>query len=240
MFEVAGSGHVDALVIPFILLALVAWRRDRNVTAGVCLGAATLIKIYPVLLLSALFSRRRWPMLLGCGAVIFLGYLPFLPEAGLGVLGHLPRFLTDPDEMFNPPILGLAVLLFSQLSSSPIAWASWMAHGSLLVILLWLVRRTPDPKVDPLGGIWVIAIALTLLTPTLHPWYLLWLLPFLTIQPRPAWIYLSGAIVLSYLFYLVSPPMRALIGVAEYLPFIILLSLSWRRRSTAGQPSIGP
>jgi alpha-1,6-mannosyltransferase len=239
VFEVAGSGHVDALAIPFILLALVAWRRDRNLTAGVCLGAATLIKIYPILLLLALFSRRRWPMLLGCGAVIFLGYLPFLPEAGLGVLGHLPRFLTDPDEMFNPPILGVAVFLLSRVSSSPIAWASWMARGALLGILFWLVRRTPDPKGDPLGGIWVIAIAVTLLTPTLHPWYLLWLLPFLTIQPRPAWIYLSGAIVLSYLFYLVSPPMRALVGVVEYLPFIILLSLSWRRRSTAVAEATG-
>ena len=239
VFEVAGSGHVDALAIPFILLAIVAWRRDRTLTAGVCLGAATLIKIYPILLLPALFSRRRWPMLLGCGTVIFLGYLPFLPEAGLGVLGHLPRFLTDPEEIFNPPILGLAVLLFSQVSSSPIAWASWMARGALLVILLWLVRRTPDPKANPLGGLWVIAIAVTLLTPTLHPWYLLWLLPFLTIQPRPAWIYLSGAIALSYLFYLVSPPIRALIGVVEYLPFIILLSLSWRRRSTAVAEATG-
>ena len=38
-----------------------------------------------------------------------------------------------------------------------------------------------------------------LLVPTLHPWYLLWVLPLLTFAPSPAWILLCGTVALSYL-----------------------------------------
>ena len=228
VFEVAGSGHVDALAVPCILLAVLAWRRDRNLAAGVCLGAATLVKIYPILLLPVLLGRRRRPLLLGCVAAILVGYLPFLPGAGLGVLGHLPRFLADPEETFNPSLMGVAEFLLSRASSSGVSLASWFGRIALLGILLWLLRRPSDHPTDLVPGIWLVAAAATLLTPTLHPWYLLWLLPFLAIDPRPEWIYLSGAIALSYLFYLVTPWSRALLGTVEYLPFLVMLFLRWR------------
>jgi len=56
---------------------------------------------------------------------------------------------------------------------------------------------------------------------------LLWLLPLLVIQPRKAWLYLTGVISVSYIFYVVSPSARVLIGGLEYLPFVLLLC--WER-----------
>ena len=32
----------------------------------------------------------------------------------------------------------------------------------------------------------------------MHPWYLLWVLPFLPFFPHPAWLLFSGLIVLAY------------------------------------------
>ncbi len=232
VFEVAGSGHVDALALPFILLAVLAWQRRRNVLAGIALGAATLGKIFPILLVPAFLSRRRWPTLLASGAIILLGYLPFLPTAGLQVLGHLPRFLTDPDEMFNPSLMGLVVLLASHASRDPVLWAAWIGRVALLCTLAWLAWRKTETHQDLLARIWVVVGAMTLLTLTLHPWYLLWLVPFLAIQPRPAWIYLSGAVVVSYSFYIVTPGTQALIGLLEYLPFFFLLFWQWHRRGS--------
>jgi hypothetical protein len=229
VFEVASSGHVDALAIPFIIAAILAWQRRRNAAAGIALGAATLIKIYPILLLPILFARRRWPVLLGCAATILLGYLPFLPEAGLQVLGHLPRFLTDPHEVFNPSLMGPVLLVVSRFTSAPVAWTSWFGRAALLCTLAWVVRRPADDANDLLAQIWTVGAAMTLFTLTLHPWYVLWLVPFLAIQPRPAWIYLSGAVVVSYAFYVVAPPTRVLIGVLEFLPFVLLLCWQWRR-----------
>ncbi|OGB88740.1 MAG: hypothetical protein A3H39_14850 [candidate division NC10 bacterium RIFCSPLOWO2_02_FULL_66_22] len=228
VFEIAGSGHVDALAIPFILLAVLAWQRGKDAVAGVALGAAALIKIYPILLLPAFLARRRWPLLLGCGATVLLGYLPLLPGTGWQILGHLPRYLADPYEVFNPSLMGLVILLVSRLSTAPVLWASWIGRAALLGALIWIVRREAGDPQAFLARIFVVATAATLFTLTLHPWYLLWIVPFLAMQPRPAWISLSVAVALSYAFYVVAPSTRILIGVLEYLPFLLLLC--WQAR----------
>jgi hypothetical protein len=228
VFEVAGSGHVDALAIPFILLAVLAWRGHQNAAVGVALGAATLVKIFPIVLVPAFLGRRRCSLLLACVATVGLAYLPFLPGAGLKALGHLPQFLSDPGETFNPSLIGLASLLFGQFSRVPLFWSSAMGGTMMAATLLWLLRSEAGSLEALLARIWLVATALTLFTLTLHPWYVLWLLPLLTIQPRPAWIYLTGAISLSYLFYIV-PTAQVLIGAVEYLPFFALLVWQWRR-----------
>jgi hypothetical protein len=133
--------------------------------------------------------------------------------------------------MFNPSLMGLVVLLLSPFIHAPVYWASWIGRLALLCTLARLATRAAAKPQDLLAHIWVVAGAITLLTLTLHPWYLLWLLPLLAIQPRPAWIYLSGAIAVSYAFYLVTPPTRVLICVLEYLPFLFLLCWQWRRHA---------
>ena len=53
------------------------------------------------------------------------------------------------------------------------------------------------------GCLGVIAIglvlgAVVLFSPTVHPWYLLWVLPFMALIPVPAWLVLSGLGLLAY------------------------------------------
>jgi alpha-1,6-mannosyltransferase len=239
VFECAGSGHVDALAVPLILLAVIAWQRDQRTMAGIALGAATLVKIYPVLLLPVFFGRRRWQIPLACAVTIALFYLPFLPRAGFGVLGHLPRFLVDPDEVFNPSLMGLILSFGDYLGGAPIFWVSWIGRSILLATLIVLMRNEVNRPSELLGRLWVIGTAMVLLTLTLHPWYLLWLLPFLAVQPRAAWIFLSGAIALSYLFYMVPTPPRVAIGALEYLPFFLLLGLQRGAFDTVAPKDVG-
>ena len=59
VWEFAGSGHVDAAAIAFIALALVMHRRRMETAAGVALGCATLVKLFPLVLLPAFWERRR-------------------------------------------------------------------------------------------------------------------------------------------------------------------------------------
>jgi len=201
--------------------------QSRYTVAGIALGTATLVKIYPVLLVPAFIGHRRWQVPIACAATIALGYLPYFPQAALGVLGQLPRFLEDPGEVFNPPMMGLALWLGGYVGGSAIFGVAWIGRIVLLAALIVLLRNEAYHPSEVLGRLWVIGTAMTLLTLTLHPWYLLWLLPFLAIQPRAAWIYLSGAIALSYLFYVVQTPARVAIGAMEYLPFFLLLG--WQR-----------
>jgi len=58
IFEFAGSGHIDALMICFIALALLARSHQKFGITGFALGAATLVKFFPVILLPAIY--RRW------------------------------------------------------------------------------------------------------------------------------------------------------------------------------------
>jgi hypothetical protein len=58
---------------------------------------------------------------------------------------------------------------------------------------------------------------------TIHPWYLLWVLPLVAIRPSASWLYLSGAIAISYVKYTdehLRMPLWA--GILEYLPFYLL------------------
>jgi hypothetical protein len=183
------------------------------------------MKIFPIALVPAFFDWRRWRVLIWYVGVVALVYLPFALQAGFGVLGHLPQFLRDPGEIFNPSVMGVLLYVAQFFTGAPTVWVSRIGRAAMVIVLTAVVRQHVHRPADLLASIWVVAAALALLTLTLHPWYLLWLLPFLAIQPKPAWVYLSGAVVLSYAFYLTpSEPVRVAIALLEYVPFIVLLA----------------
>jgi hypothetical protein len=64
----------------------------------------------------------------------------------------------------------------------------------------------------------------------MHPWYVLWVVPFLCVTSSPAWLYFSGAVTLSYLAYVLAPaPLPWWAWTAEYLPLWTLLVIAgWR------------
>ena len=51
IWEGSHSGHVDSIFIAFLSLALLAWSYKRYLMTGIALGAATLVKFYPIILL---------------------------------------------------------------------------------------------------------------------------------------------------------------------------------------------
>ena len=78
-----------------------------------------------------------------------------------------------------------------------------------------------------------------MLTPTVLPWYLVWIIPFLCLYPNPAWILLSGLAALSYhvvIGFVLTGTWEEEIWVryVQYVPFYGLLIVrvvrdgSWR------------
>jgi hypothetical protein len=57
VWEIAGSGHVDAAVYAFVTLALLFRYREQPVLTGLFLGLAVMTKFYPLVLLPALWTR---------------------------------------------------------------------------------------------------------------------------------------------------------------------------------------
>jgi hypothetical protein len=230
LFEGIQAGHVDLVMIPVVLLAFM-WRIDgSSVRAGLALGLAVLMKLYPAILLLAWWRRGDWRWPATVVSVVGLGYLPYVATVGLGALGFLPTYISSSYEDFN---LGLRALLTYPFGlSDPVVRGAAMTllFTLLAAVLVWIARTSRHDA----AGLWratALAVgAYVLLVPTaMHPWYVLWVVPFLCFRPSLAWLFFSAAVTLSYAQYLVEPetlPWWA--WLAEYGPLYALLVWEWR------------
>jgi hypothetical protein len=241
VFEGVQAGHVDLAVIPLVLLAL-GWRQGgSSVRAGIALGLATLVKLYPAVLILAWWRRGDLRFPAAAAATIALGYAPYAAALGLGALGFLPEYF-ESHEDHNIGLRALLTFPFGLIGETPRAMAMAVLLVVMLAALVAIARaRRPEPQ-----GTWEAAAlaagAYLLLVPTsMHPWYVMWMVPFVAGTRSPAWLYFSGAVTLSYLKYVVEPaPFPWWAWATEYLPLYALLSVAgWRivaRRAAVPRP----
>jgi len=166
--EVAGSGHIDIVGALFLLVSAAALARRWRATAAVALGLAIAVKLLPAVLLPLYWKRVRIRDAALAAVVVGLLYVPFLnhgriPIGSLGTYVHSFRFngpVFATLYRVAPPqlLVGLAVLVG-------------------LVTATWLRRVATEWYLDAFA--WPMAASL-LCAPVVFPWYLLWLLPFLT------------------------------------------------------------
>ena len=166
--EVAGSGHIDIVGALLLAVSSAALVRRYRATAAVAFGLAIAVKFLPIVLVPLYWKRVRVRDAALAAAAVALLYLPFLnhgriPAGSLGTYVQTFRFngpvFAALDHVAAPQLLvGLAVL-------------------AGFVTATWLRRGAPEWSPDILA--WPMAASL-LCAPAVFPWYLLWLLPFLT------------------------------------------------------------
>jgi len=171
--EVAGSGHIDIVGALLLVISAAALVRRWRAIAAVTLGLAVAVKFLPIVLVPLYWKRVRIRDAALAAVVIVLLYVPFLnhgriPIGSLGTYVQTFRFngpvFAALDRVAPPQLLvGLAVLVG-------------------LVTATWLRRGSPAWSPDQFAWasfVWPMAASL-LCAPVVFPWYLLWLLPFLT------------------------------------------------------------
>ncbi len=94
VWEISGSGHIDAALCLFLTLALLARFRNAPAAAGLALAAGALVKLFPALLAPSLYRRWDWRLPASFAALVVLMYLPYL-SAGWHVLGFLPSYFVE-------------------------------------------------------------------------------------------------------------------------------------------------
>ena len=125
----------------------------------------------------------------------------------------------------------------------------WQANGSVFYVTNLLINSVFIAKVAV--GLLFVAIYLftyfrlhefdtacfvvlgsfLILSPTLHPWYLLWVIPLLVIIPNKAWLWLTLSVAVYY-HVLIDYYEKGVwqeqiwIQVLLFLPFFVLLTLS--------------
>jgi hypothetical protein len=225
IFELANNGHLDNFVIFFVLLTLLFLVKERPNAAVSSLAVATSLKLYPFILLPAIVRDKKVLRLLLFVAIFIAFYLPYL-FVGEKVLGFLPEYFTNPHESFNLGLKAYLMKLFPSLNHLVITKVFALALiGAAGVV--WVKKK--EDLVDAIKLAYVLAgLQLILISASLHPWYVLWLIPFLCLFPSPAWLYFTFMVPFSYLKY--GSPQGIFpewVRHMEYIPFFVLLAMEY-------------
>ena len=190
------SGHNDAVMVLFLMLALAMAKRQRWMWAGVMVGLAAMVKLWPVFLLPLFFAHeRKWGVVWGAG----LAALPFAPW--LAMLWERRDFVTGflGGWRNNDSLFGLVL---------------WLAGGdgqvakrvSLALIVGWALTLGWR-RMEPVRGVFWFTLGLLLVSANVHPWYLTWIVPIAAFVPSPwllAWVSLMPVCYAVLIEYSVS------------------------------------
>jgi hypothetical protein len=233
--ELGISGHLDGLMLPFALLAFLYMMHNRAWLVGTSLAIATLIKLYPAILLPALYRKGGWPMPLAFFGVAGIGYLFYL-DAGPHIIGYLPYYLA-PDEFYNLSLRPILMWLVGLTAGNPFPIVNWASAPVLGLVMVHCARRPQKPPQQAVRwGVGLIALYLMLVSPSVFQWYLVWLLALVSLTQSwltPAWLYWSWAVNLDYLKTLpVFTDAWYRLYLAEYVPvFAWVIGYWWVVRS---------
>lgn len=228
--EFANSGHIDSLAVLLTLLSFLFLLRRRRGLSSAALALAVLSKVYPLLFAGLFLPRWRKK-----GALIFTGvlatfYLPFL-GAGAELFQGFSFFVRR--GFFNGSLFPLLLASMGRIMGKLDALLVSKTLVLLVVICFftYLYFRSRQQEENDLL-LWRYSFWLTgtflVLSPTVHPWYLTWVLPFLCFFRSAGWILLTGTVILArsvYIGYEAAGVWKEIgwIRLCEYAPPYLLM-----------------
>ena len=225
IFEIGYSGHLEGLTVFLMVLAFYLNAIKKKMPAVIALAFSSATKLYPALVLPAFLNRGERIKGVTAFVVSFLlFYLPFL-NAGNKMAGFLPIYFKNPYESFNLGLKYLIMRLFHGLDYfllSKIFMLVLVAAG-----FFFFFREKQKEQVIRCAYI-LIGLLIVLMPASLHPWYVIILIPFLTFFPSIAWLIFTCTVSLSYIKY--ATPMGIMpvwVLLLEYLPLFALLAIGY-------------
>lgn len=210
--------------------ARAGWRRMAPWAMGTVLALVTLTKFAPIVALPALARRYGVRLLVACIAVLIAFHLPYA-EAGTALWTGLATYA----EHWRAYEGAFAVI--EAVLPGPMA-PRYLSAVLVFAVVAWATFRRLDAEQ---ALFWILGAGL-LLSPTLHPWYVLWVLPFAALRRNRAWVLLSGLAFVTYWGlgpYLETGewPRPLWSRLVLWLPFYGLLLWDARLRPAKLQPS---
>jgi alpha-1,6-mannosyltransferase len=199
LWEIANSGHVDALMVALMLLGLWIALTGHALRGAFVIALSALVKPYAAVVLAAIWRPWDLKMPLVVIATIALCYLPYL-SVGWGVLGFLTQgYLTEEGIRAGNDLwlLSLWRLVFGEHQGDVVGYVV-LAGLVLLFKGLSVSHRSDRTIASSLADInMLLLVALLLLSPN-YPWYFLVVTPFVALSGAPStWLVSIGALLLS-------------------------------------------
>ncbi|MCZ8373864.1 MAG: hypothetical protein O9342_00695 [Beijerinckiaceae bacterium] len=205
-FSLTGQGHIDAALVPAVFVALLAGWYGRSLVAGMALGMAVGVKLWPILL-APLLARVLWPN--RQALVVF--------ALGLAITSAI---LCAPLVLASlSPHAGLAAYAGGwSVNNAPFAWLSYgalhligpttgeqalrltLAALGISLSLLVALKRPEDPG-RLFGSAALLAASVFYLSPAQFPWYAVWFLPLALAGGRWALAAATIGLPVYFLFF---------------------------------------
>lgn len=213
--ESALGAHLEVPAVALTAVAIALWRRSpaspgfSAATIGL-LGAGAAVKLFPALLLPVALRRKELGAqalaLCVVGLACTVVMLPLL-EAGPALWASLEVY--GRTWSFNGLLFPLLEPVLGGATRPLLA-----AGGAVAVAAAWWVHRAPL-------GAWAVAGAtFVLLSPTVHPWYLLWPLVPALMRDRWGWAAASVPMLGSYAVLVGLDPVTGAWEMPWWLPWI--------------------
>ncbi len=238
IFEFWATGHNDAFIVLFLLLALIAVRGTRMNTGYTFLSIAALAKFWPAILFPA-FTGWKWRQILRAGAI----------------LGAVTLASTWP--------YWANWTVNAQVTSGFLG--GWRNNDSLHGIVAWLAGNPYRAKYITTALIVGLSLAVAALpwkleakvlttivgmlafSANVHPWYLSWVVPLLAIYPIPALLLWAALVPLTYAVLIDQFLLGQWNGITGwrwmvYVPVAAMAVLSWvlnrsKKQKQKGRPA---
>jgi len=208
VIELTGNVHFEGVMLFFLLCSLYLAFFSRWYWAGMVYALSVVTKLVPLIFLPlfltsfTLGKSLKFYAVVGATSLVFT--LPFLAP---GVMGHYGQTLGlwFSNFEFNAGVYNLIKAAGRMLHVRP--WELIKSYGRLIpwivmgiVAIFTIFRQNRKPKVLMGSMMWVLA-CYYLLSPTVHPWYILPLVPLAVFTIFRFPLYWSAVVVLSYAAY---------------------------------------
>ncbi len=185
--EFAIEGHVDAMVGAFLVLILLCTLKRNDaigwrILLGVLIALATLTKLYPLILLVVVVTRRRdWVIPLACFVTIGLAYIPFILLGHGQVFGFFSTYASEQRQ--NAGVIALTIHLFMHnvlhLNDHITVLVQYVVDAVLAgSIALWMFLLRKSERISMEAATLILIGTIYAVSTHIFPWYTTVLLLF--------------------------------------------------------------
>lgn len=209
LISFAARGHCDSLQIFLVVFALYLYSQRKNLTSILAAGLAVVSKFISIIVIPILILRNKPKYLIVLFLTIILLYLPYI-SAGRNLFTTLFHFgaqyhyndslhfvisCLSPGSPFISKIITSVIFGIVLL----ILYIKYSGKDFLFVSRLnFNINQGLDEYETILRFAFYAIGTFLMLAPTVHPWYLTWIVPFLCFYQNKAWLILTGTVVFYY------------------------------------------
>jgi alpha-1,6-mannosyltransferase len=242
LWEIANSGHVDALMVALMMLGLWITVSGRALRGAAVIAFSMLVKPYVAPVLAGIWRPWDIKMPIVVIAIVALCYVPYL-SVGSGILGFLTKgYLMEEGISAGNDLwlLSLWRLVFGEHHGDVVIYVSTAAL--ILLFKAFTVAGNPDraigSRLDDINML--LLLTLLLLSPN-YPWYFLVVMPFVALcGSPPTWVVSLLALLLSeqldWDFYIPRMVTKSMLFGGLLLAWSVM---AWRsRKQRAAEPGV--